>query len=118
MREAANWSALASLIALIFLCSLWEGWLAPIRPGGSLLVLKALPLLAALPGTLRGKVYTAQWAALLVLAYFTEGVVRVWSERGWAQYLAGVEIVLAVMLFVSCLIYTRLSRSARDTHGS
>ena len=37
--------ASASLIALIFLCLAWELWLAPIRPGGSLLVLKTLPLL-------------------------------------------------------------------------
>ncbi len=25
----------AALIALIFLCLAWEGWLAPLRPGGS-----------------------------------------------------------------------------------
>jgi len=29
-----------SLIGLIFLCLAWELWLAPIRPGGSWLVLK------------------------------------------------------------------------------
>ena len=30
-------AAAASLVALIFLCLAWELWLAPIRPGGSLL---------------------------------------------------------------------------------
>ena len=73
MREIAHWTAIVSLIALIFLCLLWEAWLAPLRPGGSLLMLKALPLLIPLFGILRGKVYTYQWTALLVLAYLTEG---------------------------------------------
>ena len=35
----------ASLVALILLCTLWELWLAPLRPGGSMLVLKVLQLL-------------------------------------------------------------------------
>ena len=47
--------ASASLIALIFLCLLWESILAPIKPGGSLLMLKALPLLVPLFGVLRGR---------------------------------------------------------------
>ena len=61
--------ASALLIALIFLCVAWELWLAPIRPGGSWLVLKALPLLAPLMGILKGRRYTYQWAPMLVLAY-------------------------------------------------
>jgi hypothetical protein len=36
-----------SLIALLFLCLAWELWLAPLRPGGSMLALKALPLLVS-----------------------------------------------------------------------
>ncbi len=95
MREIAHWTAIVSLIALIFLCLLWEAWLAPLRPGGSLLMLKALPLLIPLFGILRGKVYTYQWTALLVLAYFTEGMVRAWSERGSSQRLALLETGLA-----------------------
>ena len=59
------------LIALIFLCVAWELWLAPLRPGGSWLVLKVLPLLAALFGTLRGRRYTYQWASMLSLVYLT-----------------------------------------------
>ena len=38
-------AACASLIALIFLCLARDLWLAPLRPAGSWLVLKALPLL-------------------------------------------------------------------------
>jgi uncharacterized membrane protein len=110
MREIAHWGAIVSLIALIFVCLLWEAWLAPLRPGGSLMMLKALPLLIPLFGILRGKVYTYQWTALLVLAYFIEGIVRAWSERGAAQLLALVEVTLALLLLACCVIYARLSR--------
>lgn len=113
MREIAHWTAIVSLIALIFLCLLWEAWLAPLRPGGSLLMLKALPLLIPLFGILRGKVYTYQWTALLVLAYLTEGLVRAWSDRGMSQRLALLETGLALVLLASCVIYVRLSRPAR-----
>lgn len=113
MRETAHWTAIVSLIALIFLCLLWEAWLAPLRPGGSLLMLKALPLLIPLFGILRGKVYTYQWTALLVLAYLTEGLVRAWSDRGMSQRLALLETGLALVLLASCVIYVRLSRPAR-----
>ena len=58
--RAANACA-ASLIALIFLCLAWELWLAPLRPGGSWLALKILPLMAPLFGILRNRVYTFQW---------------------------------------------------------
>jgi uncharacterized membrane protein len=47
--------AALSLIALIALCIAWEIWLAPLRPGGSWLALKAVPLLFALRGILKGK---------------------------------------------------------------
>jgi len=100
----------ASLIALILLCVAWELWLAPLRPGGSWLALKTLPLLAPLPGVLRGRVYTCQWALLLVPAYFTEGVVRAWSESGLAGQLASVEIALALAFFVSAIGHVRLNR--------
>ncbi|HYG45595.1 MAG TPA: DUF2069 domain-containing protein, partial [Bordetella sp.] len=45
--------AVASLLALIVLCVAWETILAPIRPGGSWLFLKAFPLAFSLRGILR-----------------------------------------------------------------
>jgi uncharacterized membrane protein len=108
----AHFFTRASLGALVLLCLAWEIWLAPLRPGGSWMALKALPLLAALPGVLRGRVYTHQWALLLVLAYFTEGVVRAWSDTGAAARLAGVEIALSVAFFTSAIGYVRLRRRA------
>lgn len=100
----------ASLIALIFLCLAWELWLAPLRPGGSWLALKALPLLAPLFGVLRGRIYTYQWSLFLVLAYLIEGVVRAWSDTGIAAGSAGCEIALAVAFFVSATAFVRLTR--------
>ena len=104
--------ASVSLIALIFLCVAWELWLAPVRAGGSALSLKALPLLLPLFGVLRGKRYTYQWSSMLVLAYFAEGVVRGYTETGWAAYLARVEVLLALVYFVSAILFIRATRTA------
>ena len=108
-------TASTSLIALIFLCVAWELWLAPLRPGGSWLVLKALPLLAPLMGILKGRRYTDQWAPMLVLAYFSEGIMRAWSERGLSQALAMGEIVLSVVFFFSAIYYAKLSAPSRQS---
>jgi len=105
-----NLVASTSLIALIFLCVAWELWLAPFRTGGSMLVLKVLPLMAPLFGVLRGKRYTYQWASMLILAYFCEGVVRAWAEQGMTRWLASVELSLAVIFFVSAVAFARLTR--------
>ena len=107
--------ASASLIALIFLCVAWELWLAPIRPGGSWLVLKALPLLLPLMGILKGRRYTYQWAPMLVLAYFSEGVVRAWSDQGsLSAWLAGVEVALSVAFFFAAIYYAKFSAPSRQ----
>jgi len=103
-----------SLILLIFLCLAWELWLAPLRPGGSSLAFKALPLLFPLFGVLRGKRYTYQWAPMLILAYFTEGVVRAWSESGLSQQLAVTEIVLSLVFFTAANFYARLSAASKS----
>lgn len=97
----------ASLLLLILLCVLWELVLAPLRPGGSWMVIKALPLLAPLPGTLRRNIYTMQWASMMILLYFTEGVVRAWSETGLSQWLAGGEILLSSIYFFAAIFFLR-----------
>jgi len=101
----------SALVMLIFLCLAWELWLAPLRTGGSSLAFKALPLLLPLFGVLRGKRYTYQWSSMLILAYFTEGVVRAWSERGAGQALALAEIVLSVVFFTAAILYARFTHS-------
>jgi uncharacterized membrane protein len=101
--------ASTSLIALIFLCLAWELWLAPLRPGGSWLVLKTVPLLAPLMGILKGRRYTYQWAPMLILAYFSEGVMRAWSEHGLSQALAFGEIALSMVFFFAAIYYAKFS---------
>ena len=101
-----------SLIALILLCLAWEIFLAPLNENGSLLFLKALPLLAPLFGILKGKRYTYQWASMLILLYFIEGVVRTWSDQGLSAQLAAIEIALSVIFFSCAIFYARHTRKA------
>lgn len=99
-----------SLIALIALCLAWEMWLAPLRPGGSWLALKALPLLLPLSGVLAGRRYTYKWTSLLVLAYICEGATRFASDTGASRWYALAELLLALSLFVSVVATVRFSR--------
>jgi len=108
LRAAAS----AALIALIALALAWELWLAPARPGGSLLALKALPLVLPLGGILQGRRYTYQWSSMLILAYFAEGVTRVWADSGLARQLAIAEVLLSLGYFAAALSYARRSRGA------
>ena len=113
LAHRVNQAASASLIALILLCIAWEMWLAPLRPGGSWLVLKTLPLLAPLFGILHARRYTHQWASLLSLAYFMEGAVRATTETGHSQLLALAEVGLTLTFFAATVAYARLT-SARS----
>ena len=102
-----------SLIALILLCLAWEGWLAPLRPGGTLLILKAVPLLLPLFGILRGRRYTYQWASMFILLWFTEGAVRAWSDTGLSAGLGLIEVVLTLAFFFSSIFYAQRSAPGR-----
>lgn len=100
--------AVASLLALIVLGLAWELWLAPLRPGGTWIALKVLPLCLPLAGLLKRRMYTYRWLSLLVWLYFTEGVVRAWSDAPPGQWLAMAEIVLCLVLFAVCTAHVRL----------
>lgn len=99
-----------SLIALIFLCLAWEGWLAPLRPGGSWLILKGAFLLIPLFGILRGKRYTYKWLSLFIQFYLLEGLTRATSDSGLSQWLAMGETALATIVFVIAILYIRATR--------
>jgi len=99
--------AVGSLLGLIVLSLLWELWLAPLRPGGSWLVLKALPLTLPLAGLLKNRMYTYRWVSLMVWLYFTEGVVRATSDRGPGVPLAVIEVLLCLVLFTACAMHVR-----------
>ena len=109
LARVAALAAAASLVALIALCLAWELWLAPLRPGGSAMALKALPLLLPLFGVLRNRRYTFQWSSMFILLYFSEGVMRGWADTGLSQQLAWVEIFLTLDYFLAAVAYARFS---------
>ena len=100
-------TALISMILLVVWCIAWESVVAPLRPGGSWLVLKVVPLLVPLTGIWKRDVYTLQWSSMLILLYLAEGSVRAFTEQGWSQWMAIGEIVLVCIFFVATLMYLR-----------
>ncbi|WP_274572635.1 DUF2069 domain-containing protein [Neisseria leonii] len=102
--------ALAALAALIALSLAWEWFLAPLRPGGSWLALKALPLCLALGGVMQGKIYTFQWSCMLVLAYFAEAVVRLFDADTASRWCAAAALVLSAAYFAACLMFVRAKK--------
>lgn len=95
-----------SWLALIVLCVLWESILAPIKPGGSWAIIKVLPLLFALKGIWQARNYTMQWASMLIMLYFIEGVTRL-HDAGLSAYLAGAEIILSIISYTALLAYLK-----------
>ena len=106
--SATRWVATGSLLALIVLCLAWELVLAPLRPGGTWLAIKALPLCIPLAGILKNRMYTYRWVSLVIWLYFTEGVVRGWSDKPPSQWLAWAEVTLCLVLFTACTLHVRL----------
>lgn len=105
-----QFGASLSLILLIVLCLAWEGFLAPLKPNGSNLILKAAPLLLPLFGVLKGRRYTYQWSSMFILIYFTEGAVRAWSDQGLSALLAFIEVLLSLTYFGCAIFYAKLTR--------
>jgi len=120
---ATRWLAVGSLAGLIVLGLAWELWLAPLRPGGSLLALKVLPLVIPLAGLYKNRMYTYRWVSLMIWLYFTEGVVRAWSDTNRVgQALALIEVLLCLALFTACALHVRLrlrnAKAARQLEAS
>ena len=110
-KQSVIWSrrlAVTSLIGLVVLSLAWELALAPLRPGGSWLALKALPLCLPLAGLLKNRMYTYRWVSLVVWLYFIEGVVRAYGDPWPSKALAGIEIFLCLTLFVAAALHVRL----------
>ncbi|SHG96138.1 DUF2069 domain-containing protein [Massilia sp. CF038] len=105
--------AIASLVLLIVWLVAWETVVAPLHPGWSWVALKAVPLLIPLGGVIKRDIYTLQWSSMVILLYFTEGVVRAWSDRAAiSQIMAWGEIVLVCVYFVCALLYLRPYKKA------
>jgi uncharacterized membrane protein len=106
-QKGFYFGAVGSLITLIVLCALWETVLAPLRPGGSWLVLKIIPLLLPLRGIIKRDIYTLQWSSMLILIYLAEGSVRAYTDTGLSAWLAYGEIALVGIFFLCSLLYLR-----------
>nr|WP_315496169.1 DUF2069 domain-containing protein [uncultured Rhodoferax sp.] len=102
----SRWVAVISTVGLILLGLFWELWLAP--TGTGTLALKVLPLCIPLAGLLKNRMYTYRWVSLMVWLYFTEGVVRAWSDKAPGNWLALLEVLLCIVLFVACTAHIRL----------
>jgi len=98
--------------ALILLGLLWEVWLAPLRPGGSMLFLKVVPLVLLMPGLWQGKRRTVQALSLVIQIYLTEGLVRATSDPGFSAKLAWLETALSTMVFATTLLWAKGTRNA------
>ena len=117
MQESAvqkffHLGAVISLLALIALCVAWELVLAPLRPGGSWMVLKVLPLLLPLRGILKRNIYTMQWSSMLILLYFAEGIVRATSDPGLSAILGWIEVAFTCVFFICSILYLRPYKKA------
>jgi uncharacterized membrane protein len=106
--RGTRWLAVGSLLGLIVLGLAWELWLAPLREGGSWWAIKVLPLTIPLAGLLKNRMYTYRWVSLLVWLYFTEGAVRATSESGPSMWLALLQVLLCIALFVACALHVRM----------
>lgn len=105
--------AIASLLGLILLSVAWELVLAPLRTGGSWMVLKALPLLIPLRGAIKRDIYTLQWSSMLILLYFVEGIVRANSDKvALSANLAWLEVVLSSVYFFCAIFYVQPYKKA------
>ncbi|MGE5651798.1 DUF2069 domain-containing protein [Noviherbaspirillum sp. UKPF54] len=112
MQKTCYAGAVISLTLLIALCVAWELALAPLRPGGSWMVLKVVPLLLPLRGVLKRNIYTMQWSSMLILLYLAEGVVRATSDKGVSANLGWIEVGLVCVFFVCVIFYLRPYKQA------
>jgi uncharacterized membrane protein len=113
-RFLSYWHATAffSALALCVLCVYWEWLGAPVRAGGTLIALKAVPLALCLGGLWRGKLYVLQLTSMLVLLYMAEGVIRGMGDKGLSQWYAWAEFTLAWLCFFACILHVRPFKQA------
>lgn len=93
-------TALVLVISMIIFGISWEIWLNPIRPGGSMLWAKVLPLMLTLPGLYKARIYTFQWLSLLVWLYVCEALVRVYTTQKIEILLSVIWLLMSLSLFI------------------
>ena len=111
----APWPILATLaaVALMIFGLAWELLLDPLRPGGSWLALKVLPLALALRGLYAGRIYTYKWMSLVIWIYVGEALVRVAGLTPSERLLAWNSLALSATLAVTILAGARAQMRSR-----
>lgn len=102
--------AITAWLLLLVVSLGWELWWAPLRPGGSWLALKALPLCLPLAGIWRGKIYTYQYSLMLVLFYQAEAVMRLFDAQPASRVCAAVALACSSVFFIAGLRYVQLAQ--------
>ncbi len=115
MLKKVRYMTSFALISLIIITLGWELWWAPLRSGGSWLVLKVVPLCLLLSGILKGRRYTYQYSSLVILFYFAEAVMRVFDKDWLSSVLASITVGLCLIFFIGCLIYSKKTASKQET---
>jgi uncharacterized membrane protein len=112
LSTAARWHRLAvALLAGLVLCEgLWELGLAPLRPGGSWLALKVVPLAWVLLSLMRGRRRARQVASLMLPLFAAEGIVRAMTESGRHAWVAAMATALALAALAAILLSFRAEK--------
>lgn len=105
MKVPSPWpqAALGFTIVLIVFGLAWEMVLDPLRPGGSWLALKVLPLVFALKGLYRANIHTFKWMSLLIWFYVGEALVRIVGLTPTERMLAWFSLAISVALAIAIL---------------
>ncbi len=105
LNQSVRWQqrAVALVGALALYAALWELWLAPLRPGGSWLALKAMPLACLWFPLARGNRRARQAASLVLPLYAGEGIVRALTEPSRHAYVAAIGTMLAIAALAAVL---------------
>ncbi len=109
--RSAKWIACFSILSLTLLMACWYSLLSPSDslPNWLPTALLTLPLLPAIPGILRGHRYTYGWAPLLMMLYWSHGIMEGWSVPE-DRPMALAELILSLSLFWACIFYLRWSK--------
>lgn len=110
------WPLLATLLtlALIALGLAWELLLDPLRPGGSWLALKVVPLVFGVRGLHNGRLYTFKWMSLLIWIYVGEALVRVAGLTPAERLLAWNSLAISLGLAIVILLGARRALKVKD----
>ena len=117
-RRLARGLTLAAHFTLLLSLLAWYGWRFPSPTLGQwLTAIFVLPLLAPLPGLLRGKPYTHAWTSLLSLVYILLGMTEALANPGERSY-ALAALLASLALFSGCVLYVRFDQRERKSAAS